>query len=437
MFNEQRFVMPSQRPYLGSSPDPLSIDTGLMNALPRWPIFVLVVGFPVWWALGAVPLLPLVMVAIMVFYLMNSARVVVLPGMAAWFFFLVWVLAAAINVHGAGDLVGFGMRAMELLLAGVSMLYIANAGMSLPKKRMISYLVVLWIAIVCLGFLALLMPEMRLKTLLGSFLSESISSNELVRNLVSPPLAEIQQPWGAPKPFIRPAAPFPYANSWGAAFAVLVPVVISRMMTLHSRKLSLLLGTLLALSFVPAVATSNRGMFVGLAIAIGYALMRYLGRGHWRIAALVGVGVGAVILGVILVSSGAISRILGRQDYSDSTGGRLALYRKTWEQSLQAPVLGHGSPRIDPTIGVSLGSQGYLWTLMFCFGFVGLSLFLYFMAGGILRTWRLADTADIWLHAALVGGLSLAPFYGLSVIQLTTMTIVLALLLRQRYLGNA
>lgn len=59
----------------------------------------------------------------------------------------------------------------------------------------------------------------------------------------------------------------------------------------------------------------------------------------------------------------------------------MALYEQTWEQSLRAPLLGHGSPQIDPTIGVALGSQGFLWTLMFCYGFVGLALFLYFFAG--------------------------------------------------------
>ncbi|WP_146111919.1 O-antigen ligase [Arthrobacter sp. MYb227] len=414
--------------------DSLNLEAAPASVLPRWPIFVLIVGFPLWWALGVIPLVPLVMVTIMVFYLMNSTGVRMLPGMAPWFFFLIWVLAAAINVHGAADLAGFGMRAMELLLVGVSMLYIANAGISLPKKRIVNYLVLVWIAIVGLGFLALVMPEVRLKTPLGAFLPESITSNELVRNLVFPPLAEVQQPWGAPEPFIRPAAPFPYANSWGAAFAVLVPVVISRMVTLRNRKLAVSLGVLLALSFIPAVATSNRGMFVGLAIAIGYALMRHLGHGHWQLAAIIGAG--AVVLGVMLVSSGAISGILGRQDYSDSTGGRLALYEKTWEQSLQAPVLGHGSPRIDPTIGVSLGSQGYLWTLMFCYGFVGLSLFLYFIVNGILRTWRLANTADIWLHASLIAGLSLTPFYGLSAMQLTSLAVVLAMLLRQRYLDH-
>lgn len=403
------------------------------TALPRWPIFALIIGFPVWWFLGAVPVLPPILSTIMIFYLLNSKRVIVTPGMAPWFLFLIWVVAAIVNVHGAGDLLGFGIRVMDIVLAGVSMLYVANAGYSLPKTRIVNYLVILWVAIVGLGFLALVIPEVRLKTPLGFVLPESISSNELVRNLVAPPLAEVQRPWGAPEPFFRPAAPFPYANSWGAAFAILVPVVVARIAMTRNRRMSLLLGMLLALSFIPAVATSNRGMFVGLAIAVAYALVRHVGLGHWRIAAAVFSGVTA--LGVWLVSSGAIGEILGRQEYSDSTGGRMSLYAKTWEQSLQAPILGHGTPTIDPTIGVSLGSQGFLWTLMFCYGFVGLALFLYFFAGGMIRTWRQSTVSDVWLHASLLAGMSLIPFYGLSVLQLAVLTIVLAMLLRQRYVG--
>lgn len=402
--------------------------------LPRWPIAALLVGFPVWWFLGAIPLLAPVLATVMVFYLLNSKRVNFLPGMAPWFLFLIWVAAAVVNVHGTGDLIGFGMRAMDLILAGVSMLYVANAGFSLPKERIVNYLVIVWIAIVALGFVALLIPEVRVKTVLGAVLPEAVTTNELVRNLVAPPLAEVQRPWGAPEPFYRPAAPFPYANSWGAAFAMLVPVVLSRMATLRRWRSFVLLGVLLALSFIPAVATSNRGMLVGLAIAVVYALCRLLGLGHWKMAAAFFGG--AALLGVGLVASGAVSEILGRQEYSDSTGGRMALYVKTWEQSLEAPVLGHGTPRIDPTIGVSLGSQGFLWTLMFCYGFVGLALFLYFFAGGLLRTWRQSSVADVWLHAAILGGLSLIPFYGLSVLQLCVLTILLTVLLRQRYVGN-
>ena len=399
--------------------------------LPRWPVLVLLAGFPAWWALGATPIAPVLLAAAMAVLLLMGGRITILPGLLPWLFFVLWVLAAAVNVRGAGDLAGFGMRAGELVAVGVFMLYVGNAPRSLPKQRVVNYLVVMWVAIVLLGFLALLMPEVRLKTPVSMLVPDAVASNELVRNLVLPPLAEVQQPWGAPAPFIRPSAPFPYANSWGVAFVVLTPVVLSRVATLRRRGARALLLGLVALSFIPAVATSNRGMFLGLGVAVGYALLRFLGRGRWGLVALIGaVGLAAA---AALVASGAVDRILGRQDYSDSTGGRLALYARTWELSLQSPLLGYGAPRLDPTIGVSLGTQGYVWMLLFCYGFVGLGLFGYFMVNGILRTRVVESTGDIWLHGVLLGGLAMIPFYSLSVIQMSVIGIVMSLLLRQRY----
>lgn len=430
MLTGQRIMRPPVHRLRVPLPDPGGLLRGERD-LPRWPLFLLLVGFPVWWALGATPVAPMFLAAVMAVQLFTARRITIVPGIIPWFFFLLWVLAAAININGAGDLIGFVLRAGELLAVGVFMLYVSNARISLPKQRVVNYLVIMWGAVVLLGFLALLMPEVRLRTPVGALIPESIASNELVRNLVSPQLAEVQHPWGAPEPFIRPSAPFPYANSWGVAFVVLTPVVLSRISTLRRRWTKLLLLALLALSFIPAVATSNRGMFVGLAVAAGYALIRFLGQGRWRLAGLLGGG--ALAAGTVLVASGAVGGILARQDYSDSTGGRLALYRRTWELSLQAPLLGHGSPRLDPTIGISLGTQGYVWMLMFSYGFIGLALFAYFMANGIFRTWRVSNTADIWLHSTLIAGLAMTPFYSLSVIQMSSLGIVLALLLRQTY----
>lgn len=131
-----------------------------------------------------------------------------------------------------------------------------------------------------------------------------------------------------------------------------------------------------AASLIPALATSNRGMFIGLAISIGYVTLRLL---HRRKVLQVAGILGVVLSGAfVLMASGAISEILGRQEYSDSTGGRLALYEATLKEVAKSPFLGFGSPRLEETIGVSLGTQGYVWMLAFCYGLVGLGLFAFF-----------------------------------------------------------
>ena len=160
-----------------------------------------------------------------------------------------------------------------------------------------------------------------------------------------------------------------YTNSWGPAYTLLTPVMLACLLRLRSiwLRIALLIG--MALSTVPAIATSNRGMFIGLGISAAYVLLRQFLAAHWR---AVGMGVAAIVAMVVtLFASGTVDNILGRQDYSDSTGGRAALYRATWKATLESPIIGYGAPRMEPSIGVSMGTQGYLWTLMFCFGFGG------------------------------------------------------------------
>ena len=95
-------------------------------------------------------------------------------------------------------------------------------------------------------------------------------------------------------------------------------------------RVALLIG--MALSTVPAIATSNRGMFIGLGISAAYVLLRQFLAANWR---AVGMGVAAIAAVIVaLFASGTVDNILGRQDYSDSTGGRAALYRATWNATL-------------------------------------------------------------------------------------------------------
>ena len=114
-----------------------------------------------------------------------------------------------------------------------------------------------------------------------------------------------------------------------------------------------------------------------------------------------------------------MDNILGRQDYSDSTGGRAALYRATWKATLESPIIGYGTPRMEPSIGVSMGTQGYLWTLMFCFGFVGLALFALFMVCTVAGGARVKTTSGYWLHSVPVACCVVFIFYSFDIAQLT------------------
>jgi len=158
-------------------------------------------------------------------------------------------------------------------------------------------------------------------------------------------------------------------------------------------------------------------MFIGLGVSAAYVLLRQFLAANWR---AVGMGVAAIAAVVVaLFASGTVDNILGRQDYSDSTGGRAALYRATWKATLESPIIGYGTPRMEPSIGVSMGTQGYLWTLMFCFGFVGLALFALFMVCTVASGARVKTTSGYWLHSVPVACCVVFIFYSFDIAQLT------------------
>lgn len=404
------------------------------GVLPAWPMMVLLAGFPVWWALGAAPFAPILLALLMLALLLTRGNITLVPGLMPWFAFLFWVGAAAVNLPDGGAFLGYAQRLGNLAAVGIFMLYYVNARERLSARRLMYGVGAVWVTVVLLGLAAMVWPEFRLRTPIGAVLPGALTRNPLVYDLVFPPLAEIQQPWGAPEPFNRPAAPFPYANSWGVAFSLLTPCALYLVSVARRWWVKVALVAVIALSFLPALATSNRGMLLGVAVGTGYVVLRIAARGQLVKVAGLALGVAAVV--GALTASGALSRILGRQEYSDSTSGRLRIYDATWAATLESPLVGHGGPRMDPTIGISLGTQGYIWMLMFSYGLVGLGLFLYFLGSGILRTWQAPGTPGLWLHGVLITAVAIIPYYSLDIMQMTVVGMAMAVLLRAKYYGE-
>lgn len=418
-------------PLVRALPGDEAWGTERVSALPAWPMYLLIAGFPIWWALGASAFGSIISAGIMAVLLLARRRASVVPGILPWFAFLAWVLAAAVTLNGMMQTVGYLQRLADLAAVGIALLYYVNARERLTAARMIDSFVLLWISIVGLALLAMRFPELRLTTPVSLLLPPDVRRNALVYELVYPRLAEVQQPWGAETPYNRPAAPFPYANSWGAAYAILTPVVLAFLSRRRRRMVRYGVIALLVVSVFPAVQTSNRGMFLALAISVGYVVIRlaFRGRALPALSALVAVG----LAGGALLFSGAFRAILDRQQYSDSTGTRLDLYAATLQRTLDSPLIGWATPKDDPTIGYALGTQGYAWTLMFSYGFVGLALFLLFLYGAIGRTWAAPGTQSLWLHSVLITAVATMWFYGLGSIQLMSLALIAGVLLRARF----
>lgn len=400
--------------------------------LPSWPIDMVLWGFPVWWVLGMMPFILAISALIMATLLLIRTRVTMAPGSASWLAFVLWIIPCAAALDSAGRLVGFGQRAANLLAAAVALLYIMNAHERLPARRVINGLTALWCYVIVGGYLGIVSPGTRLVTPVGLLLPGAITSNELVYDLVFPPFAEVQQPYGAPAPFNRPAAPFPYTNGWGCAVAFLTPVAIAALLRSKSKRTRLFLTGMLVAAGVPALATLNRGMFLGLGLGVVYVSFRLLLRG--KVLPFLAVTVVGLVAAFGFLASGLDDDIDSRTEAVGDSGGtnqgRATIYNETFERTLESPVVGYGAPRPSNTLEISAGTQGFIWQTMFSYGFVGLGLFLWFLWGTVWRTRRPSDTAGLWLHATLVVACLTIFYYGVSEMQMLTLILVAGILLR-------
>lgn len=404
------------------------------QVLPSWPLMFMLWGFPIIWVMGLMQFAPTLLMIVMLCYLVITKRVVFYGALWVWVALIFWALIATVNLEKSTDILAWGLRWINIVNVGVYCLYYYNAKETITPQKMISALSFLWFVIVFLGWCAVLFPNFVLTTPMSLIMPGSLKSNELVAAYVRPPLAEVQQPWGAPEPFNRPSAPFPYTNSWGLAYALLFPVLCAKWSVTSSKLFKAAVLIVIPLSLIPALETSNRGMFIGIIISAVVALGRLIIMGH-RKAALAGITI-AISATLLFIYSGALATILGRQEYSDSTGGRAALYASTWAETLKSPWVGYGTPRMEVSVGVSMGTQGYIWTLMFCFGFIGLGLFLFYLFTAIFSNFGVSGFATLWLWTIPVATCAMIIFYSFDIIQLMILMMSTAILTRARVMGE-
>lgn len=398
------------------------------RSLPGWPIDLLIWGFPLWWVSGLLPFVPIIAGAVLgALLLLRLDHVHLPPAGLPMLAFVGWIIPCAVMIDSPSRYIGFGMRAATLISVAVIYIYIANARENIRRSDLILGACAIWGLIVIGGLMGSAFPETRLTTPVGLVLPGSVTSNELVRDLVFPPLAEVQEPWGAAEPFNRPSAPFPYSNGWGSGYALATPVVIAALILVRKRWLRIMLVLGLTLSLVPVVASLNRGMFLMLGITAAYVAVRLALRGDFK--ALIVVLTGAAFATAILLGAGVVEKIAERQEVSDTTTGRASIYEATLEAVGRSPILGYGAPRPSEDIGINLGTQGSLWMYIFSYGLVGATLFLAFLMTAIGRTYgAVTDVATACLHGVLVSALVGSFFYGYDFAQWLIVILALSIL---------
>ncbi|MER7211000.1 hypothetical protein [Streptosporangium sp. NPDC000239] len=392
-----------------------------MRGLDRaaWPIAALLVGYPVWWALGFGGLSIVVLAPAMAAVLWRRRPIRVPRGFGLWLMLLAGYLISALMLgemppgtygdFGLGRVLGYLMRLALYVSLLIMVLYLGNLTQrELPQLTLVRMLGALFVTTVVGGLLGVLVPGADLTSPVEMVLPHWIADNPYVHNLIHPTTAQVQKVLGHASP--RPEAPFEWANAWGSNVSVLLVWFVVGWWTYGGPRRRLAVAPLLALCAVPVVYSLNRGLWIGLGVAAVYLLLRLGAR--TRIMACSAIAAGALLL----LLSPLRTLVAERLDNPHSNDIRAFTVSATVAAARTSPIIGYGNTRnamgnhntittgrTDWCEGCGhppLGSDGQLWHLMITQGFVGAGLYVAFFVGAIRRHWP--DRSPVGLAGVLV-----------------------------------
>lgn len=391
---------------------------------PAWPIAALLVGYPVWWALGFGGL-SVIILAVPMGLILWRRRPIRLPrGFGLWVLLLAGYLLSGLALAemppgtygglGPGRLIGYGMRLALYSSLLVMVLYLGNlTERELPQLRLVRMLGVLFMTTVAGGLLGVFFPRFAFTSPVELLLPGWIADNSFVQNLIHPTAAQTMKVLGYASP--RPEAPFEWANAWGSNVSVLLVWFVVGWWVYGGRRHRAVAVALIALAAIPVVYSLNRGLWIGLGLAALYLVIRVGGRTRLTVCAAAAAGA------LVFALSPLASLVAQRLDNPHSNDIRAFTVSATIQAAGHSPVIGFGNTRNAMgnhrtiTTGKTdwcrdcghppLGSDGQLWLLIITQGFTGAALYAAFFAGAVRRHWR--DRSPIGLAGVLVMALVL------------------------------
>ncbi|WP_084957115.1 hypothetical protein [Thermoactinospora rubra] len=385
---------------------------------PAWPIAALLVGYPVWWALGFGGLSVIVLAVPMAVILWRRRPIVLPKGMGLWLLLMCGFLISSVmlgetppGTYGelsAGRVTGYLMRLLLHASLIVMVLYLVNLSeRELPQLRLVRMLGALFVTTVAGGLLGVLAPGFSYTSPVERLLPDWVAANPFVQNLIHPTAAQTQKVLGYASP--RPEAPFEWANAWGANLSVLLVWFVVGWWVYGGPYRRALAVALAGLAAVPVVYSLNRGLWIGLALSVAYLIVRVR---RTRLALCAAVAAGALAFALSPLSTLVAQRL----DNPHSNDIRAFTVTATIKAAAHSPVIGYGNTRNalgnhrSITTGKTswcpecghppLGSDGQLWHLLITQGFTGALLYVAFFAGAVRRHWR--DRSPIGLAGVLV-----------------------------------
>jgi hypothetical protein len=370
---------------------------------PGWPLVVLYVGFPLWWALGLAQLIFFLMAAAMAVILRKQGSLRLPRGSSLWILFLVWMLVGVLMVRaqapqtvpgtgGVGRVAGFGVWAGWYFAATIAMLYVTNTLRELPTLRVVRLLGWMFVVTSAFGVLAVLVPRLEFTSVMELLLPSQLTSTFFVRTLLHPSLSSSVDFLGYVQP--RPTAPFPYSNDWGNNIALYLPFFMLACFGKDAGWRKKVGPILLVASVFPIVFSLNRGLWMSLALAAVYATVRL------------------VVGGLVFVSSPLYDTLVLRVETPHSNDRRAGTAETVVSVAAEgSPILGFGTTRTmqgsfsslaggetsqcHQCAAPPLGTQGFMWRLVLTTGFVGTALCLAFFGLQFLRRARGPSPIDV------------------------------------------
>jgi hypothetical protein len=394
--------------------DPDSLQPGAWSVrvagLPMWPLALMFGLMPLWWGLGVWYFIwPFFGVAM--FVLMATRGRVRLPaGTAIWLIFLGLVLISATRLERIPSLLVYSLRLGYLVTAFLVCVYVYNLVRDgVPWAKIANPLAVYWLCMVALGWLGVLAPKLSVASPFEMVLPPGLAHERFILDTTHLDATEFNPL--SYNPIYRPAAPYPYTNNWGTAYAFLVPFVLAYLSTVRRGAMRIALLISLPLSIVPAFLTLNRGMFIGLGAGLAYLLVRELARGRVRMLLP---AAGIIALGLLFTLFIPVGDLIeARTSTTDTNIDRFDLYAQTWAAVAHSPLLGFGQPNtVDTTHAAEpLGTQGMIWQVLYSHG-VPATICLYLLFAVIARRMAPAvSAAGRWLSMLPVIAIVVTPFY--------------------------
>ncbi|CUR55114.1 conserved membrane hypothetical protein [metagenome] len=421
---------------MSTSLEPLSGFSGVgakptSNAelLPAWPLASLFGLFAVWWTLGLLDVILIPLAAIMTWYMMRSRGVRVPRSFALWLIFIMLAGASIVELDTAGQLVGYLYRYLVYLSSTVVFVYAYNARRHLTARNLCGLLTVVWLTTVLGGYLGVMFPGVVVRTPMSYITPGSLLSNDLVNHMVIRRFSQFN-----PDSYFelspRPSAPFRFTNNWGNVYSVLLPVVIAYLYQVKGTRRYWWLLLVLPISAVPAFLTLNRGMLIGIGIAMVYVSIRtlLLGRPKFIIYMVVVTALGAALFSALPTSERIDSRLANEGSSNDT---RASLYLQSIDSVKDSPFLGHGVPQEGENPNAPpVGTQGQIWMILVSHGPLALVTSMGWFLIACWQSRKRRDLVGLACHTSLLVATVELCYYGVLPYGLPLMMAVAALAMR-------